>query len=119
MFIRVLGESGIRSSRSHWFFRIGVLKNFAILTGKHLCWSLFFNKVAGLLLKRDFNRGVLWEHCKIFKKTFFYRTPPVAVFVNGDLETYLGSCQISMMHLLTKIVNSFYPPPFFAKLTAS
>ena len=25
-----------------------VLKNFAKLTGNHLCWSLFFNKVAGL-----------------------------------------------------------------------
>ena len=32
------------------------------ITGKHLCWSLFFNKVAGLrpstLLKRDSNAGV-------------------------------------------------------------
>ena len=27
----------------------GVLKNFTELTGKHLCQSLFFNKVAGLL----------------------------------------------------------------------
>ena len=25
-----------------------VLKNFAIFTRKHLCWNLFFNKVAGL-----------------------------------------------------------------------
>ena len=24
-----------------------VLKHFAIFTGKHLCWSVFFNKVAG------------------------------------------------------------------------
>ena len=28
-------------------FKIGVLENFAILTGKHMCWGLF-NKVAGL-----------------------------------------------------------------------
>ena len=26
----------------------GVLKNFANFTGKHPCWSLFFNEVAGL-----------------------------------------------------------------------
>ena len=26
----------------------GVLKNFTKVTGKHLCWNLFFNKVAGL-----------------------------------------------------------------------
>ena len=34
-----------------------VLKNFTNFTGKQLCWSVFFNKVAGLrpatLLKRD------------------------------------------------------------------
>ena len=29
------------------FYKKGVLKNFAKLTGKHLCQSLFFNKVAG------------------------------------------------------------------------
>ena len=28
-------------------FRIGVLKNFAIFTGKHLCWSLFLIKMQG------------------------------------------------------------------------
>ena len=42
-----------------------VLRNFAKLTGKHLCQSLFFNKVAGLglelYLKRDSGTGVfLW-----------------------------------------------------------
>ena len=31
------------------FFKTGVLNNFANFTGKHLCCSLFFNKVAGLL----------------------------------------------------------------------
>ena len=36
-----------RSSRSEMFFKVGILKNFAIFTGEHLCWSLF-NKVAGL-----------------------------------------------------------------------
>ena len=42
----------------------GVLRNFAKFTGKHLCQSLFFNKVAGLslmpatLLKRDPGTGV-------------------------------------------------------------
>ena len=31
-----------RSNRSQMFFEIVILKNFAIFTGKHLCWSLFF-----------------------------------------------------------------------------
>ena len=37
-----------RSSRLQMFFRIGVLKNFGNFTGKHLCRSPLFNKVAGL-----------------------------------------------------------------------
>ena len=30
------------------FHKKGALKNFPILTGKHLPWTLFFNKVADL-----------------------------------------------------------------------
>ena len=32
-----------RSSPSQMFFKIDVLKSFAIFTEKHLCWSLFLN----------------------------------------------------------------------------
>ena len=39
-----------RSSRWMCSVKIGVLGNFAKFTGKHLCQSLFFNKVAGLSL---------------------------------------------------------------------
>ena len=38
------------------FCKKGVLENFAKFTGKHLCQSLFFNKVAGLYQKRDFSK---------------------------------------------------------------
>ena len=48
-----------RSSRSKILFKIGVLKNFAIFTGKHPCWSLFKIKLQAwkpaTLLKRDSN----------------------------------------------------------------
>ena len=37
-----------RSSRLEVSFKKSVLRNFAKFTGKHLCQSLFFNKVAGL-----------------------------------------------------------------------
>ena len=40
----------------------GVLKNFAKFTGKHLCGSLFINKVAQMFS---------CEFCKIFKNTYF------------------------------------------------
>ena len=44
--------------------RKGILRNFAKLTGKHLCQSLFFNKVAGLNL---FYRTPL-DDCLLFRK---------------------------------------------------
>ena len=37
-----------RSSRPEIFCKEGVLGNFTNFTGKHLCQSFFFNKVAGL-----------------------------------------------------------------------
>ena len=51
-----------RSSRPEEFCKKGVLINLAKLTRKHLCQSLFFNKIARLrpatLLKRDSGTGV-------------------------------------------------------------
>ena len=41
-----------RSSHRRCSLKIGVLKNFAKFIGKHLCQSLFFNKVAGFLFKK-------------------------------------------------------------------
>ena len=35
----------LRSSRSHVFFKKGLLKNFTSFTGKHLCWSLLLIKL--------------------------------------------------------------------------
>ena len=37
-----------RSTRQEVFCKKGAIGNFAKLTGKHLCQSFFFNKVAGL-----------------------------------------------------------------------
>ena len=33
------------NSRSQMFFKTGALKNFAIFTGKNLCWNLFLKKL--------------------------------------------------------------------------
>ena len=64
-----------RSSHRRCSVRKGVLRNFAKFTGKHLCQSLFFNKVAGtsvfLWILRNF-----WEH-------FFYRTPADDCFLSN------------------------------------
>ena len=41
-------ENDCRSTRPEVFCKKGVLRNFRKFTGKHLCQSLFFNKVTGL-----------------------------------------------------------------------
>ena len=41
-----------KSSLPDVFCEKGVLRNFAKFTGKHLCQSLFFNKVAGCFCKK-------------------------------------------------------------------
>ena len=42
----------VKSSRPDVFCEKGVLRNLAKFTGKHLCQSLFFNKVAGAVFNR-------------------------------------------------------------------
>ena len=54
-----------RSSRPEVFCKKGVIRNFSKSTGKHLCQSLLFNKVAGLpmlesLFKNTFFTEYLW-----------------------------------------------------------
>ena len=65
-------DSCFRNSRPEVFCKKGVLRNFAKLTGKHLCQS-FLNKVAGLrpaaLLKRT-----LWHRCFPVNLAKFLRT---------------------------------------------
>ena len=63
-----------RSSHQRCSVRKAVLRNFTKFTGKHLCQSLFFNKVAGLrpatLLKLR-----LWHRCFPVNFAKFLRTP--------------------------------------------
>ena len=63
-----------RSSRPEVFCNKDVLRNFAKFTGKHLCTSLFFDKVAvlrpAILLKKR-----LWHSCFPVNFAKFLRTP--------------------------------------------
>ena len=56
------GHKICRNSRSQMFFKIGVLKNFAIFTGKYLCWILFSIKFGGLAFS--------CEYCVILRTAF-------------------------------------------------
>ena len=73
-------ETTFRSSHMRCYIKKGVLRDFTKFLGKHLCQSLFFNKVAGLrpatLLKKR-----LWHRCfpvifmEFVRTHFFQRTP--------------------------------------------
>ena len=56
------------------YFRKGVLKNFAMFTGKHLCWSLFFNKYAGLKASNIIKKRLQHNFFSV-KFAKFLRTP--------------------------------------------
>ena len=66
------------------FFKIGVLKNFEIFTGKHLRW----NRPA-ILLKRDFS--VPCEYCEILQNSFFIEHLPCLPM---ELVSIMGITQI-------------------------
>ena len=54
------------SSRWQMFLKIGVLKNFANFTGKHLCWSLFLIETPTQVFS--------CKICEIFKNFFLQNT---------------------------------------------
>ena len=62
----------------------GVFRNFAKFTEKHLCQSLFFNKVAGLK-KRPWHRCFHVNFAK-FLGTSFYRAPLDDCFCNEPFK---------------------------------
>ena len=61
--IKCLIQEILRSSHRRCSVGKGVLRSFAKFTGKHLCQSLYFNKVAGL---RDYSK----EREQYFKRAF-------------------------------------------------
>ena len=71
------------------FCKKGAPRNFTKFTWKHLCWSLFFNKIAGLrpknLLKRDSDTGVFWWILLNFLRTPFLQNPSGGCFLIKDL----------------------------------
>ena len=76
----------VRCSQPKVFSKKSVLKNLAKFTGKHLHWSHFLNKVAGLqlatLLKKRFQyRCFPVNFAKFLWTPFFHIAPPVAASV--------------------------------------
>ena len=87
-----------RSNHPDVFCKIGVLRIFAKFTGKHLCQSLCFNKVAGLrpallLKKRIWHRPFPVNFVKFLETPFLNRTPPVAASGTRNVTVWF-SCNL-------------------------
>ena len=74
-----------RSSRKKCSLRKGVLRKFAKFTGKQLCQSLFFDKIAGLGL--------------------FYRTSPGDCFCSFFINLFIKSLFLRF----TGLIRSIFP----------
>ena len=76
-------KSRCKSSRSQMIFNIGLFKNFTILTGKHLCWSLFLIKlqafrffpvnIAKLIRSKFFIKYLRWLLHHMFCFTLYFQ----------------------------------------------
>ena len=56
---------------SFWRYSVKNIFSKDILTGKYLCWSLFFNKVASLFFNKEIpTQAFSCEFEEIFKETF-------------------------------------------------
>ena len=71
-FLSVEQMSCFRSSHQWCSVKKGVLRNFAKFAGKHLCQSLFFNKVE--TQKETLAQMFSCELCEISKNTFWQKT---------------------------------------------
>ena len=74
------------------FYKKAVLKNFSILTGRHLCWSLFFNQF------------VVLQVCNFIKKRFQHRC--FSVNIAKFLKTHILK-KICELLLLNNVKPNF------------
>ena len=84
------------------FCKKDVYRSFTKLTGKHLCQSILFNKVAGLraatLFKKTLAQVFSCKFWEVSKNTFSYRAPPVAATVLGSYLFITHPCIFYIFH---------------------
>ena len=108
--------------KSHWSWSIekDVLKNVVNFTGKNLCRSLFFNKVAGLrpaaLLKMRLRHRCFYSgFCEIFKNTLFIKhNRAAASVICSSRDCYHGVISRRNAHVKLKYMFDMKKCPFHA-----
>ena len=85
---------------------LGVLRNFAKFTRKHLWQSLLFNKIAGLT-KETLAQVFSCEFYEISENSSFYRTPLMAASVVWNILMPLFRSSRSQMFLKIRVFQNF------------
>ena len=94
------------------FCKNGVLRHFTKFTGKHLCHSLFFNKVLGLRLATLFKKR-LWHRCfpvnfvKFLKTTFYIEHPWWLLFPRLSLYIFFAALLYNPGNCFRKLSSAF------------
>ena len=91
-----------RCSRPEVLCKKDALRNFAKFTGKHLCRSLFFNKVAATLLKKR-----LWHRCFPVSFAKFLITPFVTEHLRATASLSIGELILRGARLSSIVYKSF------------
>ena len=99
-----------------------VLRNLAKFTEKHLCQSLFLNKVAGqnsqkkMVKKETLKLAFSCEFCKISKNAFFTEHVRVTAFDNvcGVFRTLANTCDT--LHCVKKFLYSEFFWSVFSRI---
>ena len=75
---------------SQVFFKIGVLTNCEMFTGKHLCWSLLLMNLQATLLKETPTQVFSHEYCENSKNSFFLRNNSCCFCTLGSAENIVS-----------------------------
>ena len=105
----------LKSSRLLIFFKVGIIKNFAIFAGKHLCWDLFLIKLrvyrSAKFSKIDSSTSVCCGYCKIFKNSFLIQHLwwLLLTVLPRYSEASWGACSlISHLQVLSILIKNFH-----------
>ena len=99
-----------RSRHMQMFFKTGVIRNFAICTGKHLCWSLFLIKLqAEPLPKRVLTQVIPVILAKFLRTTFFMEHLRwLLMSVCQSKYSMMGIWRSSLLNQKQNIWDDFY-----------
>ena len=111
-----------RSSHQRCSVKKGVLRNFTKFTGKHLCQSLFFSKVAGLmpatlLKKRLWHSRFPVNFAKFLRIHFLQNTSGRLLLCQVNLNVKISAKSYYSIRKLFPNNNKtpFFPPLFISK----